>query len=176
MLKPVAAALLVVGCLALFAVPFASAGGESGAKPVRLEALKKLAGTWNSADKDGDGKPDVTANYRVTAGGTAVMETLFPGTDEEMITMYFMDGEDLMLTHYCRMGNQPRMKARAETDPKVLSFAFQDCTNIKSRDEQHMDSLTMTLKDESHLRAEWTLWQGGKVTRNIAFDLAREGK
>src|SRR5262245_41040851 len=64
-----------------------------------LDPLKKLAGTWESADADKDGKPDVTATYKVTSGESALVETLFPGTDEEMVTIYHMDGQDLLVTH-----------------------------------------------------------------------------
>ena len=54
----------------------------------------------------------VVSTYRVTAAGSAVMEVLFPGTDHEMVTVYHQDGDDLILTHYCAAGNQPRMKCR----------------------------------------------------------------
>ena len=174
--KPFAAMTLAVAALVAAAVPLAMAGGEGQGKASPLDAMKKLAGSWTPAKKAPDGGPGVTATYRVTAGGSVVMETLFPGTDDEMITMYYMDGDDLMLTHFCKMGNQPRMKAEASKEPGVISFAFRDGTNIKSRDDAHMDSLKMTMADDDHLRAEWGMWKDGKSTGHAAFELVRAAK
>ena len=58
-------------------------------------------------------KGDLVARYAVTAAGSAVVETVFPGTEHEMVTVYHADGSDLVLTHYCMEGNQPRMRAKA---------------------------------------------------------------
>src|SRR5277367_5888702 len=79
-----------------------------------LEKMKKLAGTWVAADKDGKPTDQVVSVIKVTAGGSAVHETLFPGQPMEMMSVYTADGPDLLMTHYCVLGNQPRMKA----DPK----------------------------------------------------------
>lgn len=151
-----------------------SAAPEEAAKPTRLDALKKLAGTWRGPTEDG--KPGPTVTYRVTSAGSAVEEVLFGGTDHEMVTMYVMDKGDLMLTHYCAMGNQPRMKALPEKDAKVVAFEFLDGTNMKSRDDMHMDSLTLTMKDATHLHQEWTMWKDGKVVRNVSLDFEKADK
>src|SRR5438046_4656323 len=87
--------------------------GDKAARP-NLERLKKLAGTWVAADKDGKPTDQVVSVIKVTAGGSAVQETLFPGQPQEMVSIYHKDGADLVMTHYCMLGNQPRMKA----DPK----------------------------------------------------------
>src|SRR5262245_51156677 len=76
-----------------------------------LETIKKLAGDWVAVDKDGKPTDKVVSSIRVTAGGSAVREILFPGSDHEMVTMYHQEGPDLILTHYCILGNQPRMRA-----------------------------------------------------------------
>src|SRR6201988_5406854 len=79
-----------------------------------LEKMKTLAGTWVVADKDGKPTDQVASIIKVTAGGSAVHETLFPGQPHEMVSVYCVDGPDLVMTHYCVLGNQPRLKA----DPK----------------------------------------------------------
>ena len=81
--------------------------------PAALERFKALAGEWVAAE-DGEmtKKGDLVARYAVTAGGSAVVETVFPGSPHEMVTVYHADGPDLVLTHYCVEGNQPRMRAR----------------------------------------------------------------
>ena len=102
----------------LLTLPLASHGdGKPGAQPpapptnAGLEKMKKLAGTWLAADKDGKPTDQVVSVIKVTAGGSAVHETLFPGQPHEMISVYTADGPDLIMTHYCVLGNQPRMKA-----------------------------------------------------------------
>ena len=96
-------------------------GGDPPAKAAPshpgLEKLKKLAGTWVEADKDGKPTDKVVSVVKVTAGGSAIHETLFPGQPMEMVSVYHLDGADLVMTHYCMLGNQPRMKA----DPKSPS-------------------------------------------------------
>src|SRR5262245_4633797 len=80
-------------------------------KNAGLEKMKTLVGTWVEADKDGKPTDLVVSVIKLTAGGTAVHETLFPGQDHEMVSLYTVDGADLVMTHYCMLGNQPRMKA-----------------------------------------------------------------
>src|SRR5262245_51575653 len=71
-----------------------------------LEKMKKLAGTWRLADKDGKPTDQIASIIKVTAGGSVVHETLFPGQPHEMVSVYAVDGPDLIMTHYCVLGNQ----------------------------------------------------------------------
>src|SRR5471030_2984942 len=87
-----------------------------------LEKMKKLAGTWLLADKDGKPTDEVASAIKVTAGGSVVHETLFPGQPHEMISVYTVDGADLIMTHYCVLGNQPRMKAELKAPANQIVF------------------------------------------------------
>src|SRR5580765_8355890 len=62
-----------------------------------LEKMKKLAGTWLLADKDGKPTDQVASIIKVTAGGSVVHETLFPGQPHEMVSVYTVDGADLIM-------------------------------------------------------------------------------
>ena len=163
--------------LALFVVPLtfftASAAADPAAQTAaaRFDKLKSLTGTWETSDPEGKVMGAVV--YRVTSAGSAVEETLFGGTDHEMVTMYTKDGDDLVATHYCSLGNQPRMKAEVGNDATKISFAFTSGGNMKSRDEQHMDALVLTFKDDTHLHQDWSLYKAGKVVRVVAFDWAK---
>jgi hypothetical protein len=98
----------LVALLTLFAVPRALAApmehAHAGFAPPALEPLKKLAGTWTGKAGSGDQKMDATVTYKITANGSAVMETLFPDTDHEMVTMYTVDRGALVLTTTARPG------------------------------------------------------------------------
>ena len=124
---------MLAGGLMLLALAAGGRGDDAPAKAAPthpgLERLKKLAGTWVEADKDGKPTDKVVSVVKVTAGGSAVHETLFPGQPMEMVSVYHLDRADLVMTHYCVLGNQPRMKA----DPK--SPAEPDPVGVRRRDE-----------------------------------------
>ena len=157
----------LVGGLVLLAF---TAGARSDDKTVKapaaphpgLERMKKLAGTWVEADKDGKPTDKVVSVIRVTAAGSAVHETLFPGSPHEMVSLYHRDGADLVMTHYCALGNQPRMKADPKSPPNQICFKFAGGSNLNPAKDKHMHEGTITFVDEDHI--EWTgvAWEGGK--------------
>jgi hypothetical protein len=135
-----------------------------------FERLKKLAGDWNNPE----GKLAVT--YRVISGGSTIMETLAPGTPYEMVSMYFMDHGDLLMTHYCAMGNQPQMKWKAGADASTLVFEFVGGTNLDASKDMHMHEATFVLKDDDHVHADWTAYEGGAKKGTHSFDHTRVKK
>ena len=84
--------------------------------------LKGMAGSWHGvpegtgeeAEAEADTAGEAAFEIAVSAAGTVVMETMAPGTEHEMINMYYQDGNDLVLTHYCAGGNQPTMRLAAK--------------------------------------------------------------
>src|SRR5438105_1544223 len=80
-----------------------AAKAPAAATNAGLERIKKLAGTWVMADKDGKPTDTVVSVIKVTAGGSAVQETIFPGQPQEMVSVYHTDGPDLVMTHYCML-------------------------------------------------------------------------
>src|SRR5277367_3311594 len=73
--------------------------------------LETLQGNWSG--KNSQEKP-VQTSYRLTSNGSALMGEIH--ADENMISMIHMDGDRLLMTHYCGVGNQPRMAASASPD------------------------------------------------------------
>jgi hypothetical protein len=161
--------------LALLAVTFkVNAGDKTGTAAQRLEALKGLAGDWVEIGKDGKPTDKVISSIRVTSGGTAVQEILFPGNDKEMVTLYHLDGSELVLTHYCMLGNQPRMRAEAGGDVKKIVFKFIGGSNMKSEKDQHMHQATLTIKSRDRFDAEWIACKDGATCHEVRFALARK--
>src|ERR1700742_4745659 len=64
--------------------------------------LKTLAGTWEAATKQGK----ATTTYEVISNGSALVEHLDMPNEGAMVTVYHLDGDRLVLTHYCTAGNQ----------------------------------------------------------------------
>jgi hypothetical protein len=139
--------------------------------PSPLERFKALKGSWD-ADLDGDGKSDGTVEYRVVGAGSAVVETLFVGTEHEMVTVYHMHGAELMCTHYCAAGNQPRLKAvKVEADTVV--FEMKDITNLVDPKAMHMHAATFTFAADGAVRAVWRSKADGQPGHTADFRLTR---
>jgi hypothetical protein len=174
---------------------------ELPAKPAQpgFEKLKTLVGEWTVVDEldaakaeDKGAKTDTsdkqtkpagqaegtdasqTISYKLIAAGSVVHETMFVGTPHEMVTVYHLDGDDLMLTHYCAMGNQPRMKAEKSSDGSKIVFKFAGGTNLDPAKDGHMHDVTFTFLDANHIQQEWTFYADGKPTKTEKFDLMRK--
>ncbi len=134
------------------------------AKPVNasFEKIKKLAGTWVEADKDGKPTDKVVSVIKLTAGGSAVQETNFPGEAMEMVSLYHMDQSDLMMTHFCILGNQPRMKADPTAPANQIRWKFAGGTNLDPAKDAHMHGATVTFVDDDHLEIAGEAWENGK--------------
>jgi hypothetical protein len=173
----VRAALPLVTLFALATGPLGgqdrkSDGHEAG-KHSAFEQFKLLAGEWVGKGQGKDGS-DVHIQYKVTAGGSAVVETIFPGTAHEMVSVIHPDGPDLLLTHYCHLGNQPHMKASAPGEGNQVAFKFVRATNLKSDKDRHMHEATYTFVDQDTLRSEWTLYNQGQAAMQVSFELKRK--
>ncbi|HEV3142344.1 MAG TPA: hypothetical protein VGZ47_00505 [Gemmataceae bacterium] len=144
-------------------------------KNAGFEKIKALAGEWEVTPAAGKAEVhDGSITYKVTAGGSAVLETLFPGTPHEMVTTYYLDGDDLALTHYCMLHNRPHMRAEAQAGADKLIFKCKEGDKIEKED--HMGQVTFTFIDADHFKTEWVMFKGGKVAETASFDLKRKQK
>jgi hypothetical protein len=136
-----------------------------------FEPLTKLEGEWTTIDEKG--QTVVASVFKTTAGGSAVREVMFPGTAQEMTNMYHLDGPDLVVTHYCAVGNQPRMRAKAGK-PGVLAFTFDDVTNLHDTQGHYMGQLTLTVVDNDTIVEDWRSIVGGQLTDPMRFEMKRK--
>lgn len=130
--------------------------------------LKTLDGMWAGKDPRGE---DVKVSFRSTSGGSALMSEIMG--KEDMISMFHLDGNRLLMTHYCAAGNQPRMKASASADGKTVTFDFVDATNLATADAGHMQRMVLNMIDDNHHTEEWTFLDHGKEMKET-FDLQRK--
>lgn len=141
-----------------------------------FDTMKTLAGTWEGKLTTTPPAPEVQdkiarVSLRVTSSGNAVMhEITIPGREDNPITMFYLDGDRLTLTHYCDAGNRPRMTGKLGADGKTLDFTFLD---ISGEMKYHMHHSTITAIDANHHTEDWTFMVGDKPV--IAhFDLTRK--
>jgi hypothetical protein len=140
----------------------------------RFEQFKQLAGDWvGTACCSPMPNKEVHVQIKVVAGGSAVVETVFPGTEREMLTVITRDGGDLVLTHYCMLGNQPRMKAAATGATDKVPFQFVGVGNANPDKDRFMHDATYTFIDKDTLQVEWGCWCEGKVCGKVAVELKR---
>lgn len=139
---------------------------KASAENPQLEKLKKLAGTWVEADKDGKPTDTVVSVIKVTAAGSTVHETLFPGQPHEMVSVYHLDKGDLVMTHYCSLGNQPRMKADPKSPANQIKFDFVGGTNLDPAKDMHMHGGTLTIVDADHIEFSGEAWVDGKPAKD----------
>ncbi|MCI0447213.1 hypothetical protein L0244_02590 [bacterium] len=135
---------------------------ELGATYHLFSQLKKLKGTWQGHSSKGW---ENTTNYRVIARGSVVMATSEfkdePG--EGMASLFHMDSDRLLLTHYCEAGNVPVLQASSiEDDGRKITFEFIRGSNLPSRNKGHMHKVILHLLDDNHFTAQWTWYQDGK--------------
>ena len=148
-----------------------------------FEQLKSLIGLWEGQmpmKEDGAGAeheemppmPKMTVEYRLTAGGSAIQETMMAGTPMEMITMYHDRSGSLSLTHYCAAGNQPRLDL-TESSPGQMSFDFAEENDLDPAKGMHMHSLVLSFVDETNITQRWTMFQGGEEQPTHDMHLTR---
>lgn len=153
---------------------FAQEAKKEKAAADPLAPFKALAGEWAGKGMHGEANEEVTIVYKVTSGGSAVVETIAPGTDHEMVTVIHPDGDSLVLTHYCMLGNQPQLKATPKEGAKSIAFDFVKATNLKSDKDMYMHDVTFTFVDKDTLKTEWTNFNEGKAAGKAVFELKRK--
>ena|ERR1700730_12032467 len=163
--------LSLVAVMLLSSVAFAQSDVQKS-----FDHLKTLAGTWEARvttvppQSEIEGKL-MHVTLRVTSMGNALMHEM-TGADrpDDPITMLYMDGDRLMLTHYCDAGNRPRMTGKVSADGKTVEFEFLDVAG--STQYGHMHHAVFTIIDANHHTEEWTFMQGDKPI-HARFELQR---
>jgi hypothetical protein len=174
---------LIVKTLILSAafLAFATIGSPQAASPVKqpstagatFDKLKSLAGEWEGTMNEGGQQLPTSTSFRIVSDGSALLNVLASGTKYEMVTMFHLDNQDVLATHYCAAHNQPRFKLVPSSEPNVISFDFKDATNLSSPTTPHMVGLKITLLDANHHYEDWIFLQGGK-TSSSRFEFHRK--
>ncbi len=153
----------IVG-MALSVVASAAFAADKTKSEEAFDRLASLKGEWKGEING----VDTTLIYTLTANGSALMEECRPGKGPEMITMFTIDGDHLIATHYCSVKNQPQMATSTISDAqKPLAFSLARVTGLKSTDDWHNTGLTVIQEDNDHLTQEWSYQFKGKTGKNI---------
>jgi hypothetical protein len=156
-------------CIAIAAAIFISSFALAESNQKAFDAIKSLNGTWTGKDTKGK---ELTVTFRETANGSALLSEIHGMEAEDMVSMIHMDNGRLLLTHYCGIGNQPRMAATLSPDGKSVAFNFVDATNLANADAGHMREVVFGMPDANHHTEEWTFVDHGKEMKET-FTLER---
>ncbi|HEY6119245.1 MAG TPA: hypothetical protein VIV66_04750 [Pyrinomonadaceae bacterium] len=141
-----------------------------------FDKLKSLAGSWNGV-LSGTGTPfdgkTMHFTLRVTSTGNAILHEMtgLPGRPDDPITMFYLDEDRLMLTHYCDAGNRPRMTAKLSPDGKILEFDLIDVAG--GMQKGHMHHVKFTFIDADHHTEDWTFMLPNGKSGPGHFELVR---
>lgn len=127
-----------------------SADAPAVSAAASFDRLRALVGEWRGRTPQGR---DIGVSYRLTANGSALVETWTLGRGRESVTIYHMDGDALLATHFCPIGNQPRLALRRASADR-LDFEFRDATGLDSPTEAHQHSFWIEFQGDAIVRSE----------------------
>ncbi len=161
--------LVAIALAALTAVPGSAADTTSEAA---FDRLKSLVGEWRGEHGDGQVSRKI---YKLTANGQALAEEYnrLDRDDYDMLTVYHLNGDDLMLTHYCIAGNQPRMVSETSGDPDTLVFSFHDASGIDQPGEAHIHRVVFRFRGEERMAQKWIIRKDGEDQLTEAVEYVR---
>jgi hypothetical protein len=146
--------------------------------------IKDLAGVWRGPVtidppmKQIKGGEQTQVSMRVTSRGNALVHEMKdpsmpddPARYDHPLTMFYLDNDRLLLTHYCDAGNRPRMVARTSPDGKVVEFDFLDIAG--STQFGNMYHAVFTSIDANHHIEDWTYMMPGNKPVHAHIDLTR---
>ena len=149
----------------------ASAAGKEGNAAEAFAKLKTLAGNWETTSDHGN-QGKLTTSYQVISKGSAVVEHMHMPGEDDMVTVYHLDGNKLVLTHYCTAGNQPHMQAEPyDAGSNQIAFDFAGGGNLSDPNVGHMHNVTFNFTSADEFAAKWTFQENGKpkFVENIEY-------
>jgi hypothetical protein len=140
-----------------------------------FEYFKSLDGDWTRAGGSGGHEAGArSTTFRVSAAGSTVIGTIYPGDQNEMINVFHMDGDDLLLTHYCALQNAPIMKFVPSEQPGEIRFEFHGGTNFDPSVDAHVHEGVFRIKDSDNVESAFVSHAGGKPGPGTSSKLRRK--
>jgi hypothetical protein len=147
----------------------AMAAGATNAPtaPPAKEAYDRLAtlqGEWEGSYANGK---EHRVSYRLSAAGTALVETWDLGPGKEAMTVYYIDGDRLLATHFCPHGTQPRLQLVDQVGGE-LRFEIIDGTGLSAPGRSHQVRFAMEVRTpDSFARSEAYIENNARSTEAV---------
>ena len=128
-----------------------------------MQRLKSLEGEWMVVSEQGEVSDQVGSEFRLTANGSALSETMFPGDAHEMLNVFHADGDRVLMTHYCGAGSQPRLEVAPAGEGDGLLLKFDSITNLPSPDAHFMHHAEYEWDGGDRLTTTWYASVNGEI-------------
>jgi len=129
-----------------------------------LDSFRKLEGTWSI---QADGKTlDIQVNYQVASKGTIVTEQF--GRE---LSVFAMDGTAVTMTHYCNVGNQPRLRLRPRNAQNVYEFDLFEVIGPIDGPADHVERVVYEFLTDKRIDLKIIWWHpSGKETEHYLLE------
>ena len=135
-----------------------------------FDKMASLVGRWEAKTKSGK---TIRVSYKMIAGGSVLAETWESPSGRVSMTMFHLDDSELMLTHYCPQGNQPRLLfAPGASERDTLVFRFKDATNLADKRASHMHATEFRIGAKALVRSDTYLSKGKPDIGTLTFTRA----
>ena len=142
----------------------------AAAEPITPRAafaqLQTLVGEWEGKTEKGRA---LKVSYRLTANNTVLIETWTLGPTRESLTLYHMDNESLIATHYCPLGNQPRLRFKEGGSASLFVLNSSPPPTCPSRKRRTSIGLKWSSSSPTPLRGVKPTWRTARVSRSASF-------
>jgi hypothetical protein len=142
-----------------------AASAALGSSETTFETFKGLEGKW--AIRSGQKALPFEMTYEIGSNGSIVTEQF-----GKELSVFYLDGQSLLMTHFCNAGNQPRLRLRENTRPGVFEFQTFDVTNLQSVDADHVVRVVYRIIDGKTIDLE-IVWNHGKSEESEKYTLTR---
>lgn len=130
-----------------------------------FQSLKVLVGEWQGVNERGR---TFLVNYRLIANDSVLIESWTMSPTRTSMTVYHMDGAALIATHYCPLGNQPRLQYRQEISAHRLEFSFRDATNLPDQNVAHEHAFWVQINADGTFARNETYMENGEAGSETA--------
>lgn len=148
----------------IFLFHFASFASTSAASA--FDSFKSLRGKWSIQSNR---KPIPVEMTYDDGSKNSIVTELFG----KELSVFYRDGDDLIMTHFCNIGNQPRLKLKANGLPGLIEFELFDITNLKSETSPHVQKIIYKIIDDKHFDLE-IVWKKDSSLESEKYGLTRK--
>ena len=156
--------LRIVGFLLLLMLTASAALGSS---ETAFETFRGFEGKW--AIRSGQKTLLIEMTYEVGSKGSIVTEQF-----GKELSVFYRDGQSMLMTHFCNAGNQPRLRLKENGRPGVFEFEMFDITNLQSADADHVDRVVYRIIDDKTIDLE-IVWKHSNSEESEKYTLTRLG-
>ncbi len=163
--------------VALLAIVASGCAGASGMQKsdsaIQFNTLEKMVGDWAMVGEDGKAMPGLALSSHYSAGGSAIVESIFPGADHEMTSVYYSGDGEVLMTHYCALGNAPNMRVEQGENENTWVFTCDGHGSNYKESDKHMHRGELTWIDENTFESSWSTMTDGELEEPFGFKMVR---